>query len=142
MFNSRLNRLPPKFWNYYSNYGLATIITVHTSSLNLKFSLQPDAINSYGCTPLHVACNNGQDVVVNILLQYNVSLNALNNRGQTPLHYAAYFPHGALCMELLVKAGADPNIQDMEGRTPLHMTAMFGFYLRTQTLISHGEAAC
>ena len=95
------------------------------------------------CTPLHVACNNGQDVVVNILLQYKVGLNALNNRGQTPLHYAAYFPHGALCMELLVKSGADPNIQDTEGRTPLHMTAMFGFYLRTETLISPGEhGAC
>ena len=112
----------------------------HSCTTHISVSLQPDAINAYGCTPLHVACNNGQDVVVNILLQYNVSLNALNNRGQTPLHYAAYFPHGALCMELLVKSGADPNIQDIEGRTPLHMTAMFGFYLRTETLISHGES--
>ena len=41
-------------------------------------------------------------------------------------------------MELLVKAGANPNIQDMDGRTPLHMTALHGFYLRTETLISQG----
>ena len=44
---------------------------------------QADAINSFGCTPLHVACNNGQDIVVDILLQYKVSVNALNNKVQT-----------------------------------------------------------
>ena len=97
-------------------------------------------MNFHGCTALHVACNNGQDTVVDVLLQYNVSLNALNNKGQTPLHYAAFSHHGALCMELLVKAGADPNVQDLEGRTPLHMTALHGFYLRTETLISHGQS--
>lgn len=100
---------------------------------------QPDAVNAYGCTPLHVACNNGQDVVVDVLLQHKVGLNPLNNKGQTPLHYAAFSHHGALCMELLVKAGADPNVQDSDGRTALHMTALHGFYLRTETLISHGK---
>ena len=89
-----------------------------------------------------MACNNGQDTVVDVLLQYNVSLNALNNKGQTPLHYAAFSHHGALCMELLIKAGADPKIQDLDGRTPLHMTALHEFYLRTETLISHGEGVC
>ena len=98
-----------------------------------------DAPNSYNCTALHVACNNGQDVVVDTLLHYKVDYNALNNKGQTPLHYASFSPHGALCMELLVKAGADPNIQDCDGHTPLHMTAIHGFYLRTETLINHGK---
>ena len=100
--------------------------------------LQVDAPNAFNCTALHVACNNGQDVVVDTLLHYRVDYNALNNKGQTPLHYAAFSPHGALCMELLVKAGADPNIQDCDGHTPLHMTAIHGFYLRTETLINHG----
>lgn len=43
-------------------------------------------MNSYGCTPLHVACNNGQDVVVNVLLQHNAALNPLNNKGQVCTH--------------------------------------------------------
>ena len=41
-------------------------------------------------------------------------------------------------MELLVKAGAPPNVQDNAGRTPLHVTAIHGFYLRTDSLISSG----
>ena len=68
-----------------------------------------------------------------------MSINALNNKGQTPMHYAAFSHGGALSMEILAKAGADPNIQDCNGRTPLHMTALHGFYLRSQTLILHGE---
>ena len=31
-------------------------------------------------------------------------------------------------------------VQDKDGRTPLHMTAIHGFYLRTETLIHHGES--
>lgn len=72
---------------------------------------QVDAVNAHGCTALHVACNNGQEVVVDVLLQHKASVNPLNNKGQSPLHYAAWSHHGALCMELLVNAGADPNIQ-------------------------------
>ena len=45
-------------------------------------SPQIDSVNSFGCTPLHVACNNGQDVVVNVLLQHSAVLNPLNNKGQ------------------------------------------------------------
>ena len=60
-----------------------------------------------------MACNNGQDVVVDVLLQHKAAVNPLNNKAQTPLHYASWSHHGALCMELLVKAGADPNMQVM-----------------------------
>ncbi len=46
-----------------------------------------------------------------MLLQFKASINPRNHKGQTPLHYASWSHHGALCMELLMKAGADPNIQ-------------------------------
>ena len=72
------------------------------------------------------------------LLHSDIAISAQNNNGQTALHYAAFSHHGALCMELLVKAGAPPNVQDNAGRTPLHVTAVHGYYLRTDSLITSG----
>lgn len=67
--------------------------------------------NAYGNTPLHVACYNGQDVVVNELLDCGANVNQVNERGFSPLHFAAASTHGALCLELLVCNGADVNIK-------------------------------
>lgn len=65
--------------------------------------------NAYGNTPLHVACYNGQDVVVNELIDSGANVNHKNEKGFTPLHFAAASTHGALCLELLVGNGADVN---------------------------------
>lgn len=74
-------------------------------------ALQIDEINVYGNTALHIACYNGQDAVVNELIDYGANVNQPNNSGFTPLHFAAASTHGALCLELLVNNGADVNIQ-------------------------------
>lgn len=44
--------------------------------------VQIDAVNSHGCTPLHLACNHGHEGVVNTLLQHGASVNPLNDKGQ------------------------------------------------------------
>lgn len=67
--------------------------------------------NAYGNTPLHVACYNGQDVVVNELIDSGANVNQKNEKGFTPLHFAAASTHGALCLELLVGNGADVNMK-------------------------------
>lgn len=67
--------------------------------------------NAYGNTPLHVACYNGQDVVVNELIDCGANVNQKNEKGFTPLHFAAASTHGALCLELLVGNGADVNMK-------------------------------
>uniref|UniRef100_A0A2K6DYF7 Ankyrin repeat domain 44 n=1 Tax=Macaca nemestrina TaxID=9545 RepID=A0A2K6DYF7_MACNE len=97
-----------------------------------------DEINVYGNTALHIACYNGQDAVVNELIDYGANVNQPNNNGFTPLHFAAASTHGALCLELLVNNGADVNIQSKDGKSPLHMTAVHGRFTRSQTLIQNG----
>lgn len=57
-----------------------------TRTLLLLCSLaQLEPRNVYGNTPLHVACHNGQDIIVNDLLAYGAEINATNNKGQVRL---------------------------------------------------------
>jgi ankyrin repeat protein len=58
---------------------------------------------------------------------------------QTPLHIAAASTNGVGCLDVLIKMGADINVQSEDGRTPLHMTAIHGRFARSETLIDHGK---
>lgn len=80
------------------------------------FFWQMNEPNAYGNTPLHVACYNGQDVVVNELIDCGANVNQMNEKGFTPLHFAAASTHGALCLELLVCNGADVNMKVGESK--------------------------
>ena len=59
----------------------------------LESGADASAVDMEGNTPVHVACLNGQDVVLAaILAAPNASstalVNAMNKAGQTPLHFA------------------------------------------------------
>lgn len=58
-----------------------------------------------------MACYNGQDVVVNELIESGANVNQVNEKGFAPLHFTAASRQGALCLELLVGNGADVNIK-------------------------------
>lgn len=125
-----------------------------------------DEMNSYGNTPLHIACLNGHKSVCVELLYRNANINAINYRGQvntnlfyldfvpnsflrhflfacisclqTPLHIAAASTDGKECMEQLLLKGADINAQSDDGRTPLHMTCHYGRFTCSKILIDAG----
>lgn len=54
---------------------------VNVVKLLLELGVEVDAVNAFGNTALHIACLNGQDMVLNELLSYNASLNSVNNKG-------------------------------------------------------------
>lgn len=98
-----------------------------------------DAQNSYGNTPLHIACLNGHLNICQELVDAHANLESMNFRGQTPLHIAAASTHGVDCLMFLLRQNVDLNKQSLDGRTPLHMTAIHGRFTRSKSLIDKGK---
>lgn len=66
-----------------------------------------DAENTFGNTPLHVACMGSNPDMVRFLLQHGASSRRANKRGSSALHFAAYSPGGAAALAALVGAVLD-----------------------------------
>lgn len=95
-------------------------------------------IDSYGNTTLHHACMNDQGEVVKVLLKKDPeSVNKLNDSGQSPL-LLAVSRSNLMITELLLAAGADTSIPDMNGILPLHIAAHDGSLFVGKALIAGG----
>ena len=46
------------------------------------------AINQYGQTPLHLACESNSPKIIQYLIEQGVDIEYRDNKGQTPLQYA------------------------------------------------------
>lgn len=82
--------------------------------------------DGYGCTALHAAARGGHDIVVALLLEHLSPLNATAGvDALTPLHCATL--GGELkCARLLLAAGADTTIENMQGKTALELAEFQG----------------
>ncbi len=60
---------------------------------------------------LYIACRNGKEEVVQVLLAHEPDLSFLAFMGATPLHWA-YFAGSRPIIEALLRAGADPTLRD------------------------------
>ncbi|XP_021941553.1 ankyrin repeat domain-containing protein 49-like isoform X2 [Zootermopsis nevadensis] len=75
-----------------------------------------------GYTPLHRACYNGHEHVVDLLLSHGANISAETVDGWQPLHSACKW-NNAGCVAKLLEHGADPNAASNGGQTPLHLAA-------------------
>lgn len=76
-----------------------------------------------GKTALHVACQNGQANMWDVLIAEGASLDATDKDGQTPLYMACQGHHEDLC-DLLIAKGASVDVTDDEGRTQLYLACL------------------
>ncbi|XP_046331464.2 uncharacterized protein LOC124114767 [Haliotis rufescens] len=83
-------------------------------------------VSSKGDTPLLSSCGGNPKVIL-FLLEKGASVNQLSNcTGNTPLHAAAAGRGSTECVDVLLKAGANVNVQNNTGDTPLHTAVIRG----------------
>ncbi len=80
-----------------------------------------------GFTALHIAVQSGYEKVVEALLGMGAAVQLKAGKfGETPLHTASRIPNGRLCVEMLIKSGAQINaIEDVRQKSseiPFHLS--------------------
>lgn len=88
-----------------------------TVALLLGAKASPNCIDKQGRSPLMEAAKHKLSVV-QLLLAARADVKYCSRMRETPLLFASFAGHVEICDELL-RAGADPNVQDVVGRTPL-----------------------
>ena len=95
-----------------------------------------NATNSGGNTPLILAAINGNYLPMKRLISAGCNINASNAEGVTALHYTC---HKARGYNILLDAGANPDVRDKDNITPILMAASEGFDNVVKALV---EAGC
>ena len=91
-----------------------------------------DAVFIHHCTPLHLACQVGQQPMLSALLKRGAARMARDCKGQLPLHCAAASGHLACVIALIGRPGKvkmtpeEVNTAEAKGITPLHFAAIQG----------------
>jgi cytohesin len=112
----------------------------HTDAMEalLRAGAEPERTDEIGLTPLHRAALNGRGKAVEILLAREPFLDDnFNDWAASPLSCAARSGHLEV-VEMLLRAGADTEVQDGEGRTVLMVAACEGHGPVVEALIAAG----
>ncbi|KAK1946481.1 Ankyrin repeat and SOCS box protein 13 [Phytophthora citrophthora] len=88
---------------------------------------QAVALDKYGLTPLHWACDRGEAAAARLLLQHGADVNAVEKRmfKRRPLHFAVLSSSEETVRELLAHH-ADVLAVDYRGWAPIHGAAYSG----------------
>src|SRR5690606_6838270 len=105
----------------------------HLDILNMTLSHNADlqSTNRYGGTALIPAAERGHVKTVKTLIEAGVAVDHVNNLGWTALLEAIILGNGGQqhqqIVDLLLKAGANPDLADREGVTPLQHARSRGY---------------
>ncbi|GFO47363.1 ankyrin repeat domain-containing protein 27, partial [Plakobranchus ocellatus] len=87
-----------------------------------------------GYCPIHMAVLHNHTDIVALLISLHADISAQNHKSLTPLHLACCV-RNSLTTDMLIKAGARLDVQDMNGDTPLLIAASNGFINGVHMLI-------
>ncbi|CAB0028334.1 unnamed protein product [Trichogramma brassicae] len=106
------------------HFAVDNKLRVATGSL-LRIGANPNLTNEDRWTPLHIICSKYDEFeFVQMLFQMDADrkmiIDARDKEGRTPLHVALALDNEET-VELLLRAGADPNLANEDRWTPLHI---------------------
>ncbi|XP_018652716.1 putative ankyrin 2,3/unc44 [Schistosoma mansoni] len=90
-----------------------------------------------GFTPLHLACQDGNEKMTKLLIDSGSKVNALAKNGLTAMHLAAQ-EDSVKAAELLFNAGSELDLKTKAGYTPLHTACHFGQVNMVRFLLGKG----
>ena len=117
---------PNKQLHYGAKYCKKNIVKKAMSKgANINTKSQVD---EFGLYPLHVAVvHQCTELVRYLAFKAKADIDVRDDYDATPLHLAAYHKQSAIFW-LLIKAGADPLVEDYDGLTPKDIAEHFGFW--------------
>ena len=116
--SSNINIQTNKGWTALV-YAIIFSAPPESIELLLRYGANPnDVMDQKGTSVLHFAAYQGNEKVINVLLNASADINIQDNDMVTPLMLAAGFKNKK-AVQLLLSRGADINLSDPEGRTVL-----------------------
>ena len=113
-------------WSIAQFYNAAKFGKADTIQKILAEGVKPDLKNSRHVSPLWISAANGHLRVVQLLLRSKiVDINTKSIYGQPPIFWAAAEGNENI-VRLLLTAGADRTLEDIDGKTPLSVAKKNG----------------
>ncbi|KAL8254213.1 hypothetical protein R6Q59_032434 [Mikania micrantha] len=91
-----------------------------------------------GCTLLHLACDLGYQVMLELLLQFGADINMCDYHGRTPLHHCIFSGNNKLA-KYMIRRGAVVSIKDGGGKGALERAMETGAITDDELLILLSE---
>uniref|UniRef100_A0A1J3D5D1 ADP-ribosylation factor GTPase-activating protein AGD2 n=1 Tax=Noccaea caerulescens TaxID=107243 RepID=A0A1J3D5D1_NOCCA len=93
-----------------------------------------------GCSLLHVACQSGDPILLELLLQFGPDINMRDYHGRTPLHHCISSGNHKFA-KILLRRGARPSIEDDGGLSVLERAMEMGAITDEELFLLLAECA-
>ena len=104
----------------------------------LDCTILVNCTDSFGWTPLSLACHKGHLGVVRLLVsEFKVDMTIQTPNGSSPLKLAAICNHDNVVRALLSNSQCLVDTKDQDGYTALHYSCKYGYVDIVKTLVQH-----